>query len=177
MNLYEIDQRLLNLETYGVDTETGEVAVSEEDFQRMYEDIQMDMENKLINTACYIKNVQSDIEQIKAEEDRLKKRRQSKEKAVERYKKAMDNVIKHRLNDIDNDFDGCNKWKIDDPKAIISYRKSTKLEIIDADLIPKKYKTEEVVTKISTEDITKALKNGEKVKGAELVKNLNMQIK
>lgn len=177
MNLYEIDQRLLNLETYGVDTETGEVAVSEEDFQRMYEDIQMDMENKLINTACYIKNVQSDIEQIKAEEDRLKKRRQSKEKAVERYKKAMDNVIKHRLNDIDNDFDGCNKWKIDDPKAIISYRKSTRLEILDADLIPKKYKTKEVVTKISTEDITKALKNGEKVKGAELVRNLNMQIR
>lgn len=176
MNLYEIDQRLLNLETYGVDTETGEVAVSEEDFQRMYEDIQMDMENKLINTACYIKNVLGDIEQIKAEEDRLKKRRQAKEKTVARYKNAMDNVIKHRLNDIDNDFDGCNKWKIEDPKAIISYRKSTKLEITDESLIPDEYKKQEVVTSISKDDITRALKNGKEIKGAELVKNLNMQI-
>ena len=65
--LYSIDQRLLNLEAYCVDTETGEVAVTEEDFQRMFDEIQMELNDKIVNTACFIKNLKSDIEQFKKE--------------------------------------------------------------------------------------------------------------
>ena len=175
MNLYEIDQRLLNLEMLGVDTETGEVAVTEEDFQRMYDEIQMEMNDKLINTSCFIKNLMADIEAFKAEEKRIAERRKRKEALVAHLKESMDNVIKHRLNDIDNDFDGCNAWKLDDPKAYISYRKSEKVNIIDETKIPKaflKVKTEPNLTEIKN-----AIKDGKKVKGAEIVTNLNLQIK
>lgn len=175
--LYDIDQRLLCLETYGVDSETGEVAITEEDFQRMYDGIQMEMQEKLINTACYIKNLKSDIEQFKAEEERLKKRRQIKENFLNRLQESMDNIIKHRINNIEEDFDGCNKWKIDVPQAKISYRKSTKVDVINESLIPKKYKTTVETIKISKEDIATDLKNGLKVKGAQLVENLNLQIR
>ena len=177
MNLYEIDQRLLNLEIYGVDTETGEVAVTEEDFQRMYDEIQMEMKDKLINTSLFIKNLQSDAAQIKAEEDRLKARRQQKEKLAARLQDAMDNIIKHRINNIEEDFDSCNKWSIEDPKVRISYRRSEKVEVLDEKLIPKAYINKKVELKPDLTAIKEAIKNGKKVKGAELVSNLNLQIK
>ena len=175
--LYSIDQRLLNLEVYGVDTETGEVATTEEDFRRMYDEIQMEMKDKLVNTSCYIKNLLSDAEQIKAEEDRLKARRQQKERYAARLQDAMDNVIKHRINNIDEDFDGCNKWKIDDPKVKISYRRSEKVELVNPDILPKAYINKKVELKPDLVAIKEAIKNGKKVKGAELVSNLNLQIK
>ena len=175
--LYSIDQRLMNLESYGVDTETGEVAVTEEDFNRMFNEIQMDMKDKIINTACFIKNLRSDIDQFKAEEERLKQRRQVKERLAERLQNAMDDVIKHRINNIDEDFDGCNKWKIDVPQAKLSYRKSTKVEILEEKLIPKKYKTKVEEIKINKTDIGNDLKAGIKVKGAILSNNLSLQIK
>lgn len=176
-SLYDIDQRLLNLETMWVDTETGEVAVTEEDFLRMYEDIQMEMKDKIINTSCYIKNLLSDAAQIKAEEDRLKARREQKERYAKRLQETMDNVIKHRINNIDEDFDGCNKWKIDDPKVRLSFRRSEKVEIINPDVIPKAYINKKVELKPDLNAIKEAIKNGKKVKGAELVNNLNLQIK
>lgn len=175
--LYSIDQRLLNLEVYGVDTETGEVAVTEEDFQRMYEDIQMEMNDKIVNTSCYIKNLLSDAEQIKAEEDRLKARRQQKEKYAQRLQDAMDNVIKHRINNIEEDFDGCNKWKIDDPKVRLSYRRSQKVNVTNMDILPKKYINKKIEIKPDLTAIGEAIKSGKTVKGAELVNNLNLQIK
>ena len=177
MNLYEIDQRLLDLEIYGVDTETGEVAVTEEDFNRMFEEIQMEMNEKILNTACFIKNLKSDAEQIKAEEQRLKQRREAKEKLAERLQNAIDNVAKHRLNNIDEDFDKVNSWKMESPQVKLSYRKSSKVEITDESLIPDKYKTKVEEIKISKTDIGNDLKAGVKVKGAELVNNLNLQIK
>ena len=176
-SLYDIDERLLNLELMGVDTETGEVAVTEEDFQRMYDAIQMDMTDKIINTACFIKNLKSDIEQFKAEEKSLAKRRKTKENLLNHLQDSMDFIIKHRLNDIDEDFDGCNKWKLDNPKARISYRKSTQVEILDEECIPDDYKTEETIKKIDKEAIGKELRQGKEISGALLIDNLNLQIK
>lgn len=176
-SLYSIDERLSNLETLGIDTSTGEVAVTDEDFQRIFDEIQMDLKEKLVNTACFIKNLNSDIEQFKAEEERLKKRRQAKENLAKRLQDSMDYIIKHRINDIENDFDGCNKWKIDEPQARISYRKVVKTEILDEKLIPKKYKTKVESVQINKNEIASALKSGVNVKGAKLVNTLSMQIK
>lgn len=175
-SLYEIDQRLLNLQTYGVDSETGEVAVTEEDFIRMYEEIQMDMETKFVNTACFIKNLRSDAEQIKAEEDRLKKRRQAKENFASRLEKSMDTVIKHHLYNVDEEFDTVNKWKLDKPQVRLSYRKSTKLDVYDESLLSDDYKTTVETVKIDTDKIKKDINNGVEVNGAQIVRNLNLQI-
>lgn len=178
-SLYEIDQRLLNLYAYGVDTDTGEVAVSEEDFQRMFEDIQMDMETKFVNTACYIKNLRSDAAQIKAEEDRLKKRRQAKENFADRLERSMDTMIKYHMYNIedDNDFKIVNGWTIDKPQARLSYRKSTKLDVYDENAVPDDYKTKLEVVKVDADMIKKDIKNGVEVEGARLVNNLNLQIR
>lgn len=64
MTLYSIDQRLLALEEYGVDSETGEVITTEEEFNQLFDEIQMDIQTKITNTALFIKNLESDCEQI-----------------------------------------------------------------------------------------------------------------
>ena len=55
MNLYDIDERLKVLEEYGIDSETGEI-LSEEDFYKLYDEIQMDLNTKIENTICFVKN-------------------------------------------------------------------------------------------------------------------------
>lgn len=175
-SLYEIDQRLLNLQYYGVDSETGEVATTEEDFIRMFEEIHMDMETKFVNTACFIKNLRSDIEDFKAEEAKLKKRRQAKENLANRLEKSMDTVIKHHLYNVDEEFDTVNKWVLDKPQARLSYRKSTKLDIYDEAKLSDDYKTTVETVKIDTDKIKQDIKNGVEVDGAQIVKNLNLQI-
>ena len=176
-SLYDIDQRLLNLQIYGVDSDTGEVAVSEEDFMRIYDEINMDLETKFINTACFIKNLRSDAEQFKAEEERLKKRRQAKENLADRLEKSMDTVIKHHLFNVDENFEGVHQYKIDKPQAKISYRPSQKLEIIDESLIPDDYKTVVETVKVDKNAISKDIKDGVEVNGVQLINNLNLQIK
>lgn len=178
-SLYEIDQRLLNLQMYGVDSDTGEVATSPEDFQRMFDEINMDAETKFINTACFIKNLRSDAAQFKAEEDRLKARRMAKENLADRLENAMDTFIKHRLYDIDDteDFEKIHQWKIDKPQAKITYRPSTKLEIDNEKVIPKEYKTVVKTVNIDKKGITQDIKNGVNVKGVHLATNLNIQIR
>ena len=44
MTLYSINEQIANLETYGVDTETGEL-LSEEEWKKKYDDIQMEKSN------------------------------------------------------------------------------------------------------------------------------------
>lgn len=176
-SLYELDERMRIFETTGVDTDSGEVAISEEDFQRIFDEIDMDLKDKMINVACYIKNLQSDVEQFDAEIEKLKKRKQTRINKAERLSNLLDYVAKHRINNVDEDFEATNKWKIDDPRAVISYRRSTKVDIKDEKVIPKMYRVKETVEKIDRKGILEALKQGKKVKGAELVDNLNLQIR
>ena len=178
-SLYEIDQRLLNLQYYGVDSDTGEVATTEEDFIRMFEEIHMDMETKFVNTACFIKNLRSDVEDFKTEIARLEKRKKAKENLANRLEKSMDTIIKHHLFNIEDpeDFEKIHQWNIDKTQAKITFRPSQKLEIYDEALVPDDYKTTVETVKVDMKAITADIKNGVEVNGAQLVSNLNMQIK
>ena len=71
--LYEIDYNLYQLleNEMVVDEETGEIIFEESDIDNLL----LSRDQKLENTACYIKNLMSDIDQIKSEEKSLKERR------------------------------------------------------------------------------------------------------
>lgn len=176
-SLYELDQRMITFINEGVDTETGEVATSEEDLQRMFDEINMDLKTKMINMACYIKSLKGDIEQYDKEIERLQKKRKTLANQAQRYSDLLDFVAKHQINNVDDDFEATNKWKIDDPKATISYRRSEKVEVVDANIIPKSYMTKKVELKPDLTAIKEAIKAGKKVKGATIVQNLSLQIK
>ena len=65
-NLYEIDYQLRVLEDYMCDPDTGEL-LDEDSFNAKFDEIQMALSEKIENSMCFYKNLQSDIEAFKIE--------------------------------------------------------------------------------------------------------------
>lgn len=178
MTLYEIDERLRILEEYSVDEETGEV-LDEDQFNAKFDEIQMALNDKIESSICFIKNLNAEVEAFKAEEKNLAQRRKVKENLAERIKNRIDTYIKAQYTDEDGNVDivGLNKYKMETPKMKLSYRKSESVNITDIDSVPKEYiKTKTEISADKT-NIKKAIKTGQHINGAELVTNINMQVK
>lgn len=177
-SLYEIDERLRMLEDCLVDIETGEIVQTEEEFNKLFDEIQMDLSTKIESTMCFYKNLQSDINAFKEEEKNLAKRRKVKENLAERLKNRIDNYITHQFTDEEGnvDTDNLNKWKMETPKVKLSYRKSESVDT-DLDLIPKKFIKKKIELSADKAEIKKLLKEGKSIKGATLITKYNMQVK
>ena len=128
------------------------------------ESIELAVADKLEGYAMVIKNIQSDIDGLKAEEKRLSDRRKAMENNVERMKQAM----RDALQTVEG-----NRLKTD--KFTFSFRKSTSVQITDEALIPPQFIQTE--TKVVKTDIAKMLKDGAQIPGASLVENQSLQIK
>lgn len=163
--LYEIDYNLYQLleNEMVVDEETGEILFEESDIDNLL----LSRDQKLENTACYIKNLMSDIDQIKAEEKSLKERRQTKEKKVERLKSYLANSM---LLFGDK--------KFETPRVALSFRKSKQVEIEPNVHLPQEYvkvKVEESPDKTKLKDAI--LKQGIVIDGVKVVEKENLQLK
>lgn len=127
-----------------------EAAETEEEIQAIQDTLEMinvSIEEKLENTAMYMVNVESDIQGIKTEIDRLTKIKKAKENAVERLKNNVEYAMKQKGID-----------------AI------TNLDVIPADFTKVEIKADKTAIK-------KAIKSGEVVEGAEIKVNQNFYIK
>lgn len=156
-NLYQIRQEIENFE-YEIDEETGELLNA-----LAWDDLNMSFEEKIENIACCIKNLASDVLAFKAEEEQLEKRRKSKEKKMEYLKKML--------------ADNMNGQKFSTARCAVSFRKSTKLEVLNAEILPKALMVETIKTVPDANAIKALLKNGMEVPGCRLVENLNTQVK
>ena len=135
-----------------------------EELEDTLESIELAVADKLEGYAMVIKNIESDIAGIKAEEKRLANRRKAMENSVERMKAA----VQDSLLTVEG-----NRLKTD--KFTFSFRKSTAVQIEDETLIPPQFiKTE---TKVVKTDLAKVLKEGAQIPGASLVENQSLQIK
>lgn len=112
MTLYEIDKRIEEL-TNAVDPETGELMVDIDALDALA----MEREKKLENIACYIKNLSSDVSELKNEEKALAERRKTAEKKAERLKSFLVSAL-----------DG---QKFSTSKCAVSTRKSQSVEVDD----------------------------------------------
>ena len=165
MTLYEINSQIeAILSTAEIDEETGEVLFD----TTLLESLQIAHDVKIENIACYVKNLASDIEAIKAEEKNLKNRRQSKEKLIERLTYMLDNDLQGQ--------------KFETARCKISYRKSTST-VVDEEVFLKKYKDDESMCtptttyKYDKATLKKKLQAGEKIDGVSLSENNNISIK
>lgn len=161
MNIYEIDQAILDC----IDTETGEIVDME-----ALEQLSMDRVQKAENVACWRKNLMAMIASIKAEEDALKKRRESLQRKVD----GLDGYLAAH-------FSG---EKIETPRVVINWRKSTGVEVLDKqeaidylmhiehdDLL--KYKEPDIDKKAAKA----LLESGVTIPGLTLAERMNLQIK
>ena len=160
MKLYEINaalEELLNQQ----DPETGELTCDLEQLDALM----MERDEKLEGLALYVKNADAEAKAIREEEKALAERRRSLENKAERAKGFLAEQLAGE--------------KFSTPKVAVSYRKSEQVEVSMAFFTEEsnerflRFKDPEA----DKTAIKAALKAGETVPGAELVTNLNMQIK
>jgi len=135
-----------------------------EGFELALSQIEGEVASKLEGYAMVIKNIESDISGIKAEEKRLAERRKTMESNVDRMKQAMQDALLT--------VEG-NRVKTD--KFTFSFRKSTAVKIEDETLIPPQFI--ETKTEVVKSDLMKMLKDGAQIPGASLIENKSLQIK
>ena len=82
-NLFEIQESMMNLLEYGVNDDTGEIIETEEEFNALYDSIQLDLQTKLDNTICLGKLIDGELEVIDKEIKRLTaEKKQEKERKI-----------------------------------------------------------------------------------------------
>lgn len=172
-NVWNIDERLVNLIENHFDIETGEIYESEEELAKMIDEVAIELDTKIENIGCYIKNLNDEIEAFKREEDNLKKRRKTTENKIESLKRYLDGY----LTAVYPNEDDRHKWKFKTPKVMLGYRKSTTVEVPDLEKLDKNYIKIKTETSADKTAIKEAIKNGEDVKGAYIKENINLNIK
>lgn len=144
-----------------------ETAETEDELQAINGTLEMldcSIEEKVENTAKYIKNVESDIEGIKAEINRLTALKKQKERNTEWLKSNIEYALKTKSID-----------KLEVGTFKCGYRKSESVEVEDLNALPMDY----IKTKMEPDKtaIKKALKAGEELIGVRLKTNMNFYIK
>lgn len=160
-SIYTLNKDYAELSTM---LEAAETPEEIEAIQNTLEMLDLSIEEKIENTAKYMVNVESDIQGLKTEIDRLTKIKKAKENAVERLKNNVEYVMKQK---------GIEKLAVGTFKA--GYRKSESVEIINLDVIPADFTKVEI--KADKTAIKKAIKAGETVDGAQIQTNMNFYIK
>lgn len=172
-NLYDISEKLSTLIESAFDIETGEIYQTQEELDKAIDECGLDLDTKIENIGCYIKNLESEVEAFKKEENNLEARRKQAERKIEGLKKYLNGYLSACYP---NDDDRA-KWKFKTPKVVLGYRKSNSVEVPDIEKLDKnfiKVKTEVVPDKTAIKD---AIKNGKEVKGAFIKQNINLNIK
>lgn len=161
MTLYEIDEQIRNCiridEKSAVDTLTGEVI----DLEKLSL-LKMERSEKIRNIALWIKNLKADAKALKEEKEGFYKRQKVAENKAAQLESYLANVL-----------DG---EKVKETEFAIGWRKSKAVTITDEKKLPEIFLIAQP-PKVDKTAIGKALKDGEYVPGAELIENMNIQIK
>ena len=136
--------------------------------------IEQEFEDKAENVAAYIKSLKAEADDLKEEEAALNRRRKVKENHIDRLK----DYLLHSMMTI-------NRTKIDTPKAKLSIRNNaesvrfddenefiTRCELAGADDFLRYKKPE-----IDKTEVKAALKRGEQIEGARLIRTQSLIIK
>lgn len=162
MTLYEIDAGIQELLSE-VDPETGELITDYEALDALF----MEREAKIENIVLFIKNLSSDVRELKAEEAALAERRKKAEKKAERLRE----YVSHAL--------GGERFQT--PRCCVSFRKSTALELGEGFTEWAKEHADTLLRYKEPEPdkaaIKAALAGGAEIPEAKLVQNTTMTIK
>lgn len=163
MNLFEINdaiQKCIVIDDTVIDGETGEILNTD-----YLDSLAIARDEKIENIAKWIKNLDSDIEQLKKQKEIFAKR----QKQAENRRDGLKNYLSAFL-------DG-QKWDHAKDKSVaISFRKSESVNITDEYKIPVNYLVMQD-PKIDKAGLKRDLKLGIEIGGAELVTNNNIQIR
>lgn len=153
MKLYEIEQAIMDC----IDMETGEIIDAEK-----LDQLQMERETKIENVACWIKELKAEAEALKAEKLAFAERQKVAENKMESLKKWLAYAL-----------DG---QAFKSTRVSVTFRATESVEITDIYKLDEnflRYKEPEADKKA----IKDAIKAGQEVAGATLVKSTSTIIK
>lgn len=161
-NLFDINRALIDAWESAIDPETGEI---NEEGMAAIEQLQMDQQAKRENIACWVKNLRSDAEAIKAEAKTMTDRAKSCEHKA-------DSLTRYLAADLNGE-------KFQTAKVAVSWRRSVSVEIDEAEIpdLPEQYIRRKVSVEADKTAIKEALKAGEQIEGCRLVERQNISIK
>lgn len=155
MKLYEINYEIEKI-LDAIDEE-----LSEELYQELT-DLNIKREEKIENTILYIKSLKAEAEMIENERKRLGQKEKSaykKIQSVQDYLEAMLNGEKYKS-----------------PLNSVYYGSTSSVNVLNPALLPKEYIVEQEPS-IDRRGLSRALKRGEKIDGAELEERTYMVIR
>lgn len=155
MKLYEINVEILNCIN-----DDGEIDVEK------LTALTGEWETKMLDLACWVKDIKKDIEKVANEIKTLQERKKQAENQAENLREL-----------ILRELDGKGKNRLSDGRAIVNIPKArASVNVLDEKLIPKKFFIAQE-PKLSKECIKEVLEGGGIVKGAELVYKRGVSIK
>ncbi len=162
MKLFEIDERLAACvkisDDQAVDTETGEVIDIE-----AVEALEMEREQKIENIGMWIKDLTAQSEALKAEKNKLAEREKSAKNKAERLKEFLTAYL--------------NGKKFETARVSIKFRSVESVSVPDVAMLPAEYIRTKITNEADKTAIKNAIKAGEVIEGAELVKKQSISIK
>ena len=139
----------------------------EEDLQKILKEVSIDLARKSANVVGVFLNLESQAQEIKVAELRMKKRRESLEKNAKRLREYL---LMH-MQSLD-------LKEIKTPEFLIRIRKNPhRVGIATESLIPSEFKAEIITTKIDKTAIREALKAGKPVPGASLEQTQRLEVR
>lgn len=153
MKLFEINEEIMKC----VDVETGEI-IDEVKLQQL----QMARDIKIENIACWIKNILSDAEALKAQKQVFADRQKAAENKAESLKRYLSKVLEGQ--------------KFTTDKVAVSFRKTSSVNVTDITQLKEEYLKYADPTPDKTA-IKNAIKAGKDVAGAEIVEDQSISIK
>ena len=155
--LYEIDQAIKEFE-FEIDEETGEILNVE-----ALDELQMEYADKVNNVCLFIKNLRADETAYDNEMKVFKDKKDRAKRKADKLEEYVKNIL------------GGEKFKSE--QVEVTYRKSTKVEVVDQGEIPTDYLRVKTTIEPDKTAIKAALKAGEEITGAQLVETQSMTIK
>ena len=169
MNLFELASEYLRV------LEVSD-QFDEEILRDTLDSIQEPLEVKMANYVKLIKSIDADIEAIKAEETRLKKLKDSKNKTIEKLKETLLWAVEVTGQEQKN---GMKKVVVQNDvhvKSLWLQKNPPKVEILNEKIVPKKFKIPQP-PKIDSKAILAAMKEDEslKVKGVQVTQGVGVR--
>lgn len=162
MNLYELTAQMQEaIDNIIIDESTGEATGFE-----AVDALDAAFDDKAEAYALTIKNLMAFAKQAKEEADALKKRADAAKNRAEKLREHLAQAM-----------NAVGKNKVETVRAVVSFRKSTAVNITDENAIPDGLWKVTMDRNLDKSEIGKLLKSGESVPGAELETRMNLQIK
>ncbi len=167
ISLFEIDEKILKLisldESEIVDSDTGEILI---DIFEELEKLNIKREEKIINIARYVDDLEREQELIKKKAEELKARAESKKNRAQRLRQYLaDSMLK------------LDTKKIEDATVTVKLNSSKSVKINDEKLIPDEYLNKIVEVKPDKRRLLAELKKGTRITGVELSENHSVTVR